>query len=266
FGIARAMSDSRLSTTGMFIGTPQYMSPEQIKSGEIDGRSDIYSLGGMLYEMAVGKPAFRAHDTASLMYKQVHETPPAPHEINKKIPEALSAIIMKALAKDPADRPQSAMELGKLLHEASTAAPVPSAEAPRAAPVKEAPSEDAGISEKDIERAIKESEETDKTMLMPRTPRSKKVDEDSPETGIETVAMKKPQKKKRQKEDKKKEIPVFVLGLVIFGFLTVIAFGMLSFLKKPNDIVQLPPVQQTPVSEKVKETIKPPVSETPPAV
>ncbi|MCD6308475.1 MAG: protein kinase, partial [Candidatus Latescibacteria bacterium] len=69
FGIARAMSDSRLSSTGMFIGTPQYMSPEQIQGTEVDARSDIYCMGVMLYEMATGKPPFRSGDTASLMYK-----------------------------------------------------------------------------------------------------------------------------------------------------------------------------------------------------
>ena len=118
FGIAKAMRDSTLSQAGTFIGTPLYMSPEQIRGQELDGRSDIYSLGCLLYEMAVGKPPFRDMEHTALLYNQVHITPPAPDTIHPTIPKALSNIIMFALSKEPDLRPQSAAELAKMLHDA----------------------------------------------------------------------------------------------------------------------------------------------------
>ncbi len=117
FGIAKAVRGTQLSQTGMFIGTPMYMSPEQIKSGKVDGRSDIYSMGCVLYEMAVGRPPFAGLDVASLMYHQVNEMPQPPHEVNGAVPRELSDLIMQALAKNPDDRIQSARELGRLLHD-----------------------------------------------------------------------------------------------------------------------------------------------------
>ncbi|MCE5250678.1 SUMF1/EgtB/PvdO family nonheme iron enzyme [bacterium] len=117
FGIAKAQRSAKLSQTGMFIGTPMYMSPEQIKGEEVDGRSDIYSLGCVLYQMAVGKSPFFGLDHTALLYNQVNVLPPLPETINREVPKELSAIIMKAIAKSPADRYQSAAELGKALHE-----------------------------------------------------------------------------------------------------------------------------------------------------
>ncbi|MHB9030772.1 MAG: SUMF1/EgtB/PvdO family nonheme iron enzyme [Candidatus Latescibacterota bacterium] len=130
FGIAKAMRDSTLSQTGTFIGTPLYMSPEQIQGNDLDGRSDIYSLGCLLYEMATGKPPFTGLEHTSLLYHQVNVTPRSPETINPSIPKALSGIIMQALAKKPEDRQQSAAALGKMLHEAFSAegAPEPSPE------------------------------------------------------------------------------------------------------------------------------------------
>jgi serine/threonine-protein kinase PpkA len=118
FGIAKAITDTKLSVAGAFIGTPQYMSPEQIKGDEVDSRSDIYSLGCLLYEMAVGRPPFNDSEHTSLIYKQVHSIPDSPHAVTPEVPAALSGIIMQALAKNPKNRPQSAAELGKMLHEA----------------------------------------------------------------------------------------------------------------------------------------------------
>ena len=122
FGIAKAIHDTRLSQTGMFIGTPHYMSPEQIKGEDLDGRSDIYSLGCLLYEMATGKTPFGNLDHTSLLYHQVHVAPPRPETVRSDVPAALSDIIMQALAKNPASRPQSAADMGRMLHEAFFAA------------------------------------------------------------------------------------------------------------------------------------------------
>ena len=116
FGIAKAMRGTKLSQTGMFIGTPQYMSPEQITGKDVDGRSDIYSLGCVLYEMAVGVPPFKGLDQTALMYNHVNVLPPSPHEVYAPVPEALSDSIMQALAKKPEDRYPDVASLGRQLH------------------------------------------------------------------------------------------------------------------------------------------------------
>jgi serine/threonine-protein kinase PpkA len=118
FGIAKALTETKLSQTGMLIGTPHYMSPEQIKTGEVDARSDIYSMGCLLYEMATGKTPFHGKDPTSLMYHHVNELPPPPETLNPEISPALSRVIMTALAKKPEERFPTAAHLGKALHDA----------------------------------------------------------------------------------------------------------------------------------------------------
>jgi len=253
FGIARAMSDSRLSSTGMFIGTPQYMSPEQIKSGDVDARSDIYSLGGMLYEMAVGRPAFVERDTAALMYKHVHERPKPPHELNRNVPKALSDIIMKALAKDPKDRPQSAKELARMLHEASLALEAPEkAHSVAAKPAHPEERRDGGeIPEKPAEASKKEDGEQDEgTVVMQRPPKPKEAASEDTGKGGDTVVMKKPAGKPRKSSEKKekKGVPALMVGLVIFGVLGMAALGLLSFLKTPAEVARRPVEKRVPVS------------------
>ncbi len=122
FGIAKAIRDTKLSQTGMFIGTPHYMSPEQIRGDDLDGRSDIYSLGCLLYEMITGTTPFGNLEHTALLYHQVHVMPPRPETIRSDVPESLSGIVMKALSKKPEDRPASAAELGRMLHDAFFAA------------------------------------------------------------------------------------------------------------------------------------------------
>ncbi len=270
FGIARAMSDSRLSSTGMFIGTPLYMSPEQIKSGEVDNRSDIYSMGGVLYEMAVGQTTFLEHDTSSLMYKQVHEMPAPPHERNPNVPLALSDIIMKALSKDPADRPESAMTLGKMLHEAyqNPEMAVSRDEAAKVQSQSVAPTADEIA---DAVEAELVGEDSDKTMLMSKPPKSEKtIDESatpakqkSSEDDGDTKVIKAPQKKKKKaaKEEEKKGIPLFYLGLIIFGISTIVALGALSFLKSSRLPSPLPQEEQAEAPAAPESAEK----ETPPA-
>lgn len=111
FGIAHAARGTNLTQTGAVLGTPQYMSPDQACGKELDARSDIYSLGLVLYKMATGNLPFQADDPVSLMYMQVHETPKSPDSHNPAIPRWLNDIIMKCLAKNPDDRFSSAREL-----------------------------------------------------------------------------------------------------------------------------------------------------------
>lgn len=115
FGIATARFHARLTKTGRAMGTPHYMSPEQAMGKMVDGRSDLYAVGVMLYEMLLGFPPFDGADSYSVGYKQVHETAVAPDVIDSRVPPALSAITMKCLAKAAADRFQSGFDLADAL-------------------------------------------------------------------------------------------------------------------------------------------------------
>lgn len=117
FGIARSSDAARLTGTGLAVGTLAYMSPEQIRSGVVDLRSDIYSLGLTFYEMVTGRRAIQADTEHALMNAQLDEMPPEPAACNPLVPPAISAAIMRALAKHPERRFQTAAEFaGALQH------------------------------------------------------------------------------------------------------------------------------------------------------
>ena len=111
FGIAKLPNAETVTMTDKAIGTVYYISPEQASGGEIDARSDLYSLGAMMYEMATGQMPFTGDSPVSVALMQVNETPTAPREINPHIPAGLEQIIMRAMEKDPAARYQSAEEM-----------------------------------------------------------------------------------------------------------------------------------------------------------
>ena len=110
FGIAR-ITDSSKTKTGMVLGTPSYMSPEQLAGKKIDGRSDLFSLGVMLFQMASGKLPFEGDSMAQLMFKIANEAHPNIREINPQVPECLAVIIDRALAKDNTQRYQTGAEM-----------------------------------------------------------------------------------------------------------------------------------------------------------
>ncbi len=112
FGIARAMNtEESLTQTGAVMGTAAYFSPEQAEGKGVDSRSDIYSLGVVLYEMAVGRPPFTGDSPVAVASKHVRDMPVLPREANPTVPPALEAVVMKAMAKNPDDRYASAEEL-----------------------------------------------------------------------------------------------------------------------------------------------------------
>jgi eukaryotic-like serine/threonine-protein kinase len=111
FGTAKILQFGTVQQTAHVVGTPSYMSPEQIKGKVVDGRSDIFSLGVVLYEMVTGEKPFPGQNITTVIYKIVNEEPTAPRDIDSSIHPGLNDIIMKALAKEPAARYQSCREL-----------------------------------------------------------------------------------------------------------------------------------------------------------
>ena len=113
FGIARLQSDATAPQTSSVIGTPAYFSPEQAQGQQVDARSDIYSLGCVLYELLAHRPPFTGDTPVAIAYKQVNESPVPPSGVNLDVPPRLDAVVMKCMAKNPANRYQSAAELSE---------------------------------------------------------------------------------------------------------------------------------------------------------
>ena len=120
FGIAKIFSStSRFTSTGGTIGTPDYMSPEQGQGHRLDIRSDIYSLGVILYEMATGRVPFKAETPLATVMKHIHDPLPAPRSFNSALPESIELVILRALAKEPANRFPTAGDLANSLRAAA---------------------------------------------------------------------------------------------------------------------------------------------------
>ena len=126
FGIARA-GDSGMTEAGSILGTAQYLAPEQAKGYPVDERSDLYSVGVCLYEMLTGTVPFKGDSAVTVALKHVNEAPVEPSELVPGMPYVLNQIVLKAMAKDPADRYQSAAEFARDLRAAREGGPVQAA-------------------------------------------------------------------------------------------------------------------------------------------
>ncbi len=110
FGIARVLGPETAPQTSAVLGTASYLSPEQAQGGPVDARTDIYSLGAVLYELLTGRPPFTGDSPVAVAYKQVNETPAVPSSLNPDVPARLDSVVMKALSKNPSNRYQTADE------------------------------------------------------------------------------------------------------------------------------------------------------------
>jgi eukaryotic-like serine/threonine-protein kinase len=126
FGIARAVSDAQatMTQTAQVIGTAQYLSPEQARGERVDARSDLYSCGCLFYELLTGRPPFTGDSPVAIAYQHVRENPVPPTRVDPEVPAWADAIVLKAMAKDPAARYQSAGDMRNDIQRALSGVPV----------------------------------------------------------------------------------------------------------------------------------------------
>ncbi|HET9777853.1 MAG TPA: Stk1 family PASTA domain-containing Ser/Thr kinase [Propionibacteriaceae bacterium] len=180
FGIARAVADTSatMTQTAAVIGTAQYLSPEQARGETVDARSDLYSTGCLLYELLAGRPPFVGDSPVSVAYQHVREAPVPPSQLDPEITPEIDAVVLKALAKDPEDRYQSAAEMkadiarllsGEQTTAQRTTAVVPMAAGAMAANAYDAPTHVAGpptvLPPQEVEEGEYEEEEPQKSRV-----------------------------------------------------------------------------------------------------
>jgi tRNA A-37 threonylcarbamoyl transferase component Bud32 len=117
FGIARLVGRTRHTRTGVAIGTPAYMAPEQLRGEEVDRRADLYSVGAVLFELVTGTTAFDADSDWALLARLLHDPPPVPSSVAPNLPAAVDAVVLRAMAKQRADRFASAVDFRRALAE-----------------------------------------------------------------------------------------------------------------------------------------------------
>lgn len=179
FGISKMMGDSDLTAPNTVLGSPKYMSPEQIKGQSVDARSDLYSLGLVFYEMLTGIHPFTGRDTSAIYYAQAHEIPPRPETSRPEIPKELGSIIMKLLAKSADKRYADGGELLRDLRDYQQGKPLTAAGSEDATVMAAAPpGDDATI----VDAAIVDANIADATIVDPTRVDVRLADAFKPET------------------------------------------------------------------------------------
>jgi tetratricopeptide (TPR) repeat protein len=135
FGIARTVKGRGITGAGVMIGTPEYMSPEQVEGQEVDQRSDIYSLGVILYEMLTARVPFEGETALNVAYKHKHDAPEDPRRFNDRIPQDLGRVVLKCLEKEKKDRYQNADELRAQLESIERGLPTTEKVTPKRTPL-----------------------------------------------------------------------------------------------------------------------------------
>jgi len=228
FGIARAVSNSTVRVTETVVGSAHYFSPEQAKGGEIKAYSDIYSLGVVLYEMTTGELPFHGESPISVALKHIQQKPVEPSQINKDIPEEVNDLIMKAIAKEPAERFQDAYEMRQqitycLKHLKS----------------KSKKSEKKNDFDADETRVMKKS---DISLLNDSKKNAGKNDKKADGNKDEKKNIKKNKKFFKNKSRKYKK-PLMIIGAVILFFIISIGGAVLFFNQYTNvPVVQVPDI------------------------
>jgi serine/threonine-protein kinase len=127
FGIAKALAEADLTQPGLMVGTAKYLAPEQVRGEPVDARTDLYSLGVVLYEMLCGRPPFTADTDAATALARLHRDPLRPRQVRASVPRALEEVVCRAMARDPEDRYASAADMRAALL-AAGATPAPEAD------------------------------------------------------------------------------------------------------------------------------------------
>jgi serine/threonine protein kinase len=226
FGLARGTgTDAHFTQAGAVIGTPSYMAPEQANAEEVDGRCDLFSLGAVLYRACTGQLPFDGKDTLAVLAALATKTPIPPHKLVAKTPAALSALVMRLLAKDRDDRPQSAREVVQAIEAIERGEPAE----PQAVSVPQEPP------------AEKEERKSSKKPLAQPSRQSKADDEEPP-----VAARKRPsgsrKKKRRQKEkDWGRVVLVWSVVLLVVA-VVVLILGILRHSRRPRQSnLEVPP-------------------------
>jgi serine/threonine protein kinase len=235
FGLARMVEDAvNLTSTGTIMGTPAYMSPEQGSGSKIDARSDIYSLGVVLFEMATGRVPYQAETPIAVVFKHVQDPLPPARSINPDLPEAVELVILKSLAKNPEDRYPTAADMVRAIQSAVPESQIFAAAA--ATTVAQKP-----VTEKppaDDSKPVEEETPAAASMVEEDLSVSKPVEEAIPESatlveeGMAPTMMSKPKKRSG--------LPVWIWAVIGVVLLAVIAGGGFALFGRGSTPVASP--------------------------
>lgn len=254
FGLAHMVGGSLLTQSGLTVGTPAYMSPEQGSGGKIDHRTDIYALGVMLYEMTVGEVPYTAETPMAVVVKHIVDPLPIPREKNSNIPEMLQRVILKALAKNPDDRYQSAAEFTEALKNVSEQHPDWSAAEMKAVNALRQPQEDRSKTQPLDEDLIRAEQAEAPTIppidTLPPVEIAETLPESAPPSKPPTAAP----------QPKKKPLWPFIVGgifalllIAVVGLAGLRAIGNRRAAAQPTSTVAMPVVEEPQAEDFLSE-------------